>query len=163
MNASDVAALVAACGGLAAVIVAAGAIVVGARTMRKQLRMHERTSAETLRAARDQLAEDRRWQREADTYVDLLAWTRAAMRTPSERDPSSGPVPVQPDAALQARVDVFAAEPVREAFAAVVDGIHQYPQLIGSSAAAADVARQNVALAVNRLQEQARAAVGSQI
>ncbi len=28
---------------------------------------------------------------------------------------------------LQARVDVFAAEPVREAFAAVVNGIHQYP------------------------------------
>lgn len=163
MNASDVAALVAACGGLAAVTVAAGAIVMGARTMREQLRVHERTSAETLRGARDNAAEDRRWQREADTYVDLLAWTRAAMRTPSERDPSSGPVPVQPDAALQARVDVFAAEPVREAFAAVVNGIHQYPQLLGSSAAAADVAGQNVALAVHRLQEQTRAAVGGQI
>lgn len=163
MNASDIAAIVAACCGLAAVLVAAGAVVVGARTMRELLRVHEGTSTETLRAAHDSAAEDRRWQREAETYVDLLAWTRAAMRTPSERDPSSGPVPVQPDAALQARVDVFAAEPVREAFAAVVTGIHQYPQLIGSSPAAADVARQNVALAVSRLQDQARIAVGGQI
>ena len=47
-------------------MVAAGAIVVGARTMPEQLRVHERTSAETLRAARDHAAEDRRWQREAD-------------------------------------------------------------------------------------------------
>ncbi|MDT0263212.1 hypothetical protein [Jatrophihabitans lederbergiae] len=159
MNATDVAAIVAACGGLAAVSVAAGAIVVGARNLREQLQVHESTSADVLRGARDNAAEDRRWQREADTYVDVLAWTRAAMRTPSETDPNSGPVPVQPDLTLQARVDVFACEPVREAFAQVVAGIHQYPIAIGQSAAAGDVMRQNLVHAVARLQEQVRAGV----
>jgi hypothetical protein len=91
VKATDLAAVITAIGGVGGVVVAAIAIIVGARSTKNSVEAQERTTEAALSAQRDIAADERLWQRRADVYIQLLEWAEIIRRqnTLSQMDRSA--------------------------------------------------------------------------
>jgi hypothetical protein len=159
MKATDIAAIIAAIGGAGGVVVAAIAIIVGARSTKNSLDAQARTTEAALSAQRDIAADERLWQRRADVYVQLLEWAEVINRQNSlfQMDPDA---PVAVSDVLKANTRVFASQAVLDKLEDVSKTYSEYMRLLkdGSEGTGAEAYGLSVSLQgkIKRLTESVR-------